>query len=82
MKENKTDEQRAFVFDKDNYKWMLIGLGLIVLGFILMSGGASEDPAGFSDAIFNTRRLTIAPIVVMAGFLLEIYAILRKPKQD
>ena len=69
-----------FVFDKENYKWMLIGLAIVVIGFLLMVGGGSDDPKKFSEEIFSFRRLTLAPIMVMAGFLLEIYAIMRKPK--
>ena len=69
-----------FVFDKENYKWMLIGLAIVVIGFLLMVGGGSDDPKKFSEEIFSFRRLTLAPIMVMAGFILEIYAIMRKPK--
>ncbi|MCH7534393.1 MAG: DUF3098 domain-containing protein [Bacteroidetes bacterium] len=70
----------SFVFDKENYKFMLIGIGIIVLGFILMSGGGSDDPNVFNEEIFSTRRITIAPIVVLIGFGVEIYAIMKKPK--
>lgn len=70
----------SFVFDKENYKWMLIGLAIVVFGFILMVGGGSDDPTKFSDEIFNFRRITLAPIMVMTGFIVEIYAIMRKPK--
>ena len=70
----------SFVFDKENYKWMLIGLAIVVFGFILMVGGGSDDPTKFSEEIFNFRRITLAPIMVMTGFIVEIYAIMRKPK--
>ena len=63
-----------------NYKLMLIGLGIIILGFILMSGGGSDDPNVFNEAMFNFRRITLAPILVLAGFGFEIYAIMKKPK--
>ena len=59
---------------------MLIGLGIIILGFILMSGGGSDDPNVFNEAMFNFRRITLAPILVLAGFGFEIYAIMKKPK--
>ena len=58
----------------------MIGLGIIILGFILMSGGGSDDPNVFNEAMFNFRRITLAPILVLAGFGFEIYAIMKKPK--
>ncbi len=64
-----------------NYVLMLIGLGVIVLGFVLMAGGGSDDPTVFNEKMFSFRRITLAPIVVIAGFVLEIYAIMsRKSK--
>ena len=54
----------------------------MAIGFFLMSGGGSEDPNVFSDAIFNTQRLTIAPILILTGLVIEIFAILHKPKED
>lgn len=68
-----------FLFEKVNYKILLIGLGVIVLGFILMSGGGSDDPKVFSDAIFDFRRIKLAPTVVLIGFGITIYAILKNP---
>lgn len=65
----------------DNYKWMLVGLGLIVIGFILMTGSGNSDPAVFNEKIFSWRRITLAPIVVLAGFGLEIWAIMKRPKK-
>jgi hypothetical protein len=70
-----------FAFEKDNYKWMLIGLGLMILGFILMIGGGSDDPNVFNEAIFNFQRLTLAPILILAGYIVEIYAIMKHPKE-
>ncbi len=64
-----------------NYKLMLIGFAIIVLGFILMVGGASESPDEFNYAMFNFRRITLAPILVLAGFAFEIYAIMKKDKK-
>ncbi len=69
-----------FAFGKENYKLLLIGLALILVGFILMIGGGSKDPNVFSEDIFNFRRLTLAPILVLAGFVVEIFAIMKKPK--
>jgi hypothetical protein len=68
-----------FLFEKVNYKILLIGLGVIALGFILMSGGGSDDPKVFSDAIFNFQRIRLAPTVVLIGFGVTIYAILKNP---
>ncbi len=69
-----------FAFGRINYMLMLTGIGLILLGFLLMSGGKSEDPNVFNPEIFSFRRITLAPIVVMAGFILNIYAIVKKAK--
>lgn len=77
MKDNKPE----FLFDKVNYKILLIGIGVIALGFILMSGGGSEDPKIFSDAIFNFRRIRLAPTTVLIGFGITIYSILKNPKK-
>ncbi|MCD8185718.1 MAG: DUF3098 domain-containing protein [Rikenellaceae bacterium] len=64
----------------ENYQLMLIGFAVIVLGFILMIGGGSEDPVHvFDESMFSFRRITLAPIVVLAGFVFEIYAIMKKP---
>jgi len=76
MMENKP--QHEFLFDKTNYKFLLIGLGVIALGFILMAGGGSEDPAVFNEEIFNFRRIRLAPTTVLLGFGITIYAILKK----
>jgi hypothetical protein len=69
-----------FAFGRENYKLLLIGLALILVGFLLMIGGGSKDPNVFSDDIFNFRRLTLAPILVLAGYVVEIFAIMKKPK--
>lgn len=71
----------TFMFNKKNYTIMLIGLAVIILGFILMAGGKSADPNVFNyDEIYSFRRITLAPILVMAGFVIEIFAIMRVPK--
>jgi hypothetical protein len=69
-----------FAFTKENYRLMLIGLGFIVIGFILMIGGGSKNPQDFSPAIFDFQRLTLAPILILAGYVIEIFAIMKKPK--
>ncbi|MFL2576551.1 MAG: DUF3098 domain-containing protein [Flavobacteriales bacterium] len=67
-----------FVFKKKNYILLIIGLVLILAGIFLMMGGESEDPNVFSEDIFNFQRLTLAPILIVAGFILEIFAIMLK----
>jgi len=72
----------SFIFKKKNYKVMLIGLGVIALGFILMSGGGSEDPNVFNPEIYNWRRIRLAPALVLIGFGIEVYAILLNPDNN
>ncbi len=71
-----------FAFSKKNYILLLVGLTFIASGLILMTGGGSEDPTKFSDEIFNTTRLTIAPILLATGFIIEIFAIMYRKKED
>lgn len=61
---------------------LLIGLVIIIVGFVLMSGGGSDDPNEFSEAIFSARRITVAPLVVLAGYGFIMWAILKKPKAN
>ena len=70
------------IFSKGNYTWMLIGLVIIAIGMFLLSGGVSnKDPNVFNkDALYSTTRITIAPILILAGLVIEIFAIFRKPK--
>jgi len=70
----------AFAFGRENYVIMLIGLVVIIIGFLLMSGGKSTDPNVFNEEIFSFRRITLAPIVVLLGYGIEIYAIVKKAK--
>jgi hypothetical protein len=80
MADNKTTPS---IFTKGNYTWMLIGLVVIALGMFLMSGGMSNnDPKVFDkDAVYSTTRITIAPILILAGLVIEIFAIFRKTKE-
>jgi hypothetical protein len=74
------ESRTGFAFGKENYKLLLIGLGLIVLGFLLMIGGGSHDPKVFSRDIFDFQRLTLAPLLILGGYVVEIFAIMKKPK--
>lgn len=73
-------EKLNFALGRENYKLLAIGFVIIVAGFLLMLGGKSKDPNEFSEEIFSFRRITLAPIVVLAGFIFEIWAIMKKPK--
>lgn len=69
------------LFGKENYILMLAGLAVLALGFFLMSGGKSPDPKVFdTKEVYSTTRITIAPILIIAGFIIEIVAIMKKPK--
>lgn len=71
------------LFTRDNFIWMLAGILVMALGFFLMAGGKSADPTKFNDnEIYSTTRITIAPILIMAGFVIEIFAIMKKPKGE
>ena len=72
----------SFALVRENYKLMIIGLVIIVIGFLLMVGGGSEDPNIFNYEVFNFRRITLAPLVALFGFLFIIYAIMKKPKTN
>ena len=75
----KQDAKTYFVFSKKNYRFMLIGIAFIALGFILMAGGGSDDPTVFNPEIYSWRRIRLAPALVLIGFGIEIYAILLNP---
>jgi hypothetical protein len=79
-RQEQTDESRM-PLSRKNYILMLAGLGIIILGFVLMAGGGSDDPAVFNYDMFSWRRTTLAPIVVVAGFAFEVYAIMHRPKK-
>ncbi len=71
----------SFAIPKENYLYLIIGFGIIILGFILMAGGKTTDPNVFKgEELFSFRRVTLAPVVVVIGFIFEIWAIMRKPK--
>jgi uncharacterized BrkB/YihY/UPF0761 family membrane protein len=78
MKEN--TKKPEFLFSATNYKILIIGLVVIALGFILMSGGANENPNVFNEDVYSFRRIRLAPTVVLIGFVITIYSILVKSK--
>jgi len=70
------------LFGKENYMMMLGGLVIMAIGFFLMAGGKSADPKVFNDnEVYSTTRITIAPLLIIAGFVIEVFAIMRKPKE-
>lgn len=78
MAENKSTSS---IFSKDNYIWMLAGIVVMAIGMFLLSGGRSGDPAKFNpDEVYSATRITVAPIVILAGLVVLIFAIFRKPK--
>ncbi len=90
MKANKSTEipkkdavrQAGSFFDRDNMLWMLIGAVVMIVGFFLMAGGKSDDPKVFDpNEVYSSRRITIAPIVILIGLAIEVYAIFRNPKK-
>ncbi len=89
INENKTQklpgEEKSkmfdFAFGRENYILMIAGIVIMGIGYLLMCGGGSEDPEVFSYDLFNTRRLVVAPLVILAGIIVEIVAIMKKPKK-
>ncbi len=82
MAKKEIKENTGFALGWENYKLLAIGFVIIVIGFILMAGGGSDDPKVFNPEIFSFRRITLAPVVLLVGFAFEIYAIMKKPKKD
>ena len=80
MKKNKKKSE-DFIFEKKNFQVMLVGIIFIVVGFVLMSGGGSDDPNVFNPEIYNFRRIRLAPTLVVIGFAIQVYAILLNPRK-
>lgn len=82
-KTSASPRQTTPLFGKENYRWMLIGIVLIALGLLLMAGGKSKDPNVFNkDQVYSFTRITLAPILILGGFVVEIFAIFRKDKKN
>ena len=76
-----TKKQPGFAFTKENYRILIVGIVIIVIGYMLMVGGGSANPNEFhADEIFSFRRITLSPIVILAGFVVVLYAIMKKSK--
>ena len=81
MKTKKETAVKTSLFTRENYMWMLIGLAVLALGFILMAGGKSTDPKVFNvKEIYSPIRITLAPLLIIVGFVIEVYAIMKKSK--
>lgn len=78
IKSQQNDGRNAFPFERRNYVFFLIGLGLLCVGYLLMSGGGVEDPNEFSEEIFSFRRITLAPLTVLLGYGVIFYSILKR----
>lgn len=74
-------DKRNFAFDRMNYILLAIGMAVVIIGFLLMSGSGSTDTA-YDPDIFSTRRIKVAPVVCLIGFVSMIYAVVRRPKDD
>ena len=82
IKKQEPENQFAFVFDKVNYIIMLVGVALLALGYILLCGGGSDDPSVFNPAMFDARRLYVAPILIILGLVSEIVAIMYRGRKE
>ena len=79
---NQDSQNVDFALGKQNYYLILIGFAIIIVGLLLLTGGKTENPNEFSKEIFDFRRITLAPIVILGGFIFEIFAIMKKPKEE
>lgn len=81
VKKSDPKSEERMPLGKKNYMWMLIGLGVVIVGFILMAGGGSDNPNEFNEAMFSFRRITLAPILVVAGFVVVGLGIMKRFKK-
>ncbi|MBU0764510.1 MAG: DUF3098 domain-containing protein [Bacteroidetes bacterium] len=80
METKKTEQTGNFALGKQNYLILIVGFVIIIIGFILMAGGKASSPNEFNEEVFSFRRITLAPVLVLLGFAIEIWAIMKKPK--
>ena len=75
------EKNSTSLFSKDNYVWMVIGIVVMLIGFLLMAGGKSQDPTVFdNNQVYSFQRITLAPILILAGLMIKVYAIMKKSK--
>lgn len=75
------EKNSTSLFSKDNYVWMVIGIAVMLIGFLLMAGGKSQDPTVFdNNQVYSFQRITLAPILILTGLMIEVYAIMKKSK--
>lgn len=82
IKSKEPEKKISLPFGKENYQLMIASIVLLVIGFLLMIGGGSDDPKVFSDKMFGFQRLTLSPIILMAGYITGIFAIVKKPRSE
>lgn len=79
---SKETKKPGFAFGKENYRILIIGVVIVAIGYMLMVGGGSDNPNEFhADEIFSFRRITLSPIVILSGFVVVLYGIMKKPKE-
>ncbi len=78
-KQTARKEETGFALAPENYRLIAVGFAIIIVGFLLMAGGKSQDPKIFNPEVFSFRRITLAPLVVLFGFIFEIWAIMKRP---
>lgn len=75
------NQKPKFIFNRSNYIYLIVGVVLNVIGFLLMIGGAAENPNDFNEGeLFSSVRITISPIIILLGYVVIIYSIMKKPK--
>ena len=83
MAKKESNKEFEFALSKENYILLAIGFAIIIIGFMLMIGGRSNDPNVFNgEELYSFRRITLAPLIVLFGFIFEIYAIMKKPRSE
>lgn len=76
------DEKKSMAISKDNYKIMIVGAIITIIGFFVMAGGGSNDPNVYNPAVYSFARITLAPILILLGYAIVLYGIMKKPKNE